>query len=291
MFSTVAVGKKIAALRKSRNMTQMELADQMGVSYQAVSNWERGNSMPDISKLPELAAIFGVTIDELLGESSPLVASAAENRMEEYLSRNAVTQEELTAAAPILKPNQVDTASMSVTFDSMEALTAVAPFMSQSVLSQVVRPSVESDDFDGVEALAPFLEDDVLASIALRMAEQGRRPDDLVQFLDEAVVGACARKLVEQDVSITSLFPFMEESDAGKLAIELVGKGKPIEALLPFLRDEAADEAAWIVYQQQGVGRIAAFAPFLSDDMLHKIAQDAVQKHGFSSIAPIAPFL
>ena len=39
-------------------MTQMELADRMGISFQVVSNWERGNSMPDISKLPELAEIF-----------------------------------------------------------------------------------------------------------------------------------------------------------------------------------------------------------------------------------------
>ena len=89
MFSTVAVGKKISTLRKAHNMTQMALADQLGVSYQAVSNWERGNSMPDISKLPELAAIFGVTIDELLGVSSPLVNSAAEDKMDDYLRENA----------------------------------------------------------------------------------------------------------------------------------------------------------------------------------------------------------
>jgi DNA-binding transcriptional regulator YiaG len=53
-FSTIMIGKKIANMRKEKNITQMELADAMGVSYQAVSNWERGNSMPDISKLPEL---------------------------------------------------------------------------------------------------------------------------------------------------------------------------------------------------------------------------------------------
>ena len=39
----------------------------MGVSFQAVSNWERGASMPDIGKLPELARALGVSVDELLG--------------------------------------------------------------------------------------------------------------------------------------------------------------------------------------------------------------------------------
>ena len=45
MFNMKQVGKKIVSLRKSRNMTQTELADKMGVSFQAVSNWERGVSL------------------------------------------------------------------------------------------------------------------------------------------------------------------------------------------------------------------------------------------------------
>ena len=44
MFDTVMIGKKIKQARIDRNMTQMNLADAMGVSYQAVSNWERGGS-------------------------------------------------------------------------------------------------------------------------------------------------------------------------------------------------------------------------------------------------------
>ena len=48
MFQMKNVGRKIAKCRKERGMTQMELANQMGISFQAVSNWERGSSMPDI---------------------------------------------------------------------------------------------------------------------------------------------------------------------------------------------------------------------------------------------------
>ena len=44
MFDTVKIGKKIKQARLNRNLTQMKLADAMGVSYQAVSNWERGVS-------------------------------------------------------------------------------------------------------------------------------------------------------------------------------------------------------------------------------------------------------
>ncbi len=45
MLNMGDVGRKISELRKSQNMTQMELADLMGVSFQAVSNWERGGSL------------------------------------------------------------------------------------------------------------------------------------------------------------------------------------------------------------------------------------------------------
>lgn len=45
MFNMQQVGQRIAELRKSKDMTQMAFADAMGVSFQAVSNWERGDSL------------------------------------------------------------------------------------------------------------------------------------------------------------------------------------------------------------------------------------------------------
>jgi transcriptional regulator with XRE-family HTH domain len=60
------VGAYIMILRKARKYTQQKLADKLGVSHQAVSNWERGESMPDISILPKLAALLGTTTDDIL---------------------------------------------------------------------------------------------------------------------------------------------------------------------------------------------------------------------------------
>ena len=61
------IGAKIAELRREHNMKQDELAEMLGVTPQAVSKWENGASMPDISLLPKIAEIFGVTIDSLFG--------------------------------------------------------------------------------------------------------------------------------------------------------------------------------------------------------------------------------
>ena len=65
-----SIGSRIARLRKEKKMTQEALAEQMGVSSQAVSKWENDQSCPDISLLPILCSIFGISTDELLTGSN-----------------------------------------------------------------------------------------------------------------------------------------------------------------------------------------------------------------------------
>ena len=61
------LGKRIVAHRKRLGMTQDKLAELLGVTAQAVSKWENDQSCPDITMLPKLAEVFGVSTDELLG--------------------------------------------------------------------------------------------------------------------------------------------------------------------------------------------------------------------------------
>lgn len=60
------LGMLISETRKQKGMTQLELAEKMGVTDKAVSKWERDLSCPDVSSLPLLAEILGLTLDELL---------------------------------------------------------------------------------------------------------------------------------------------------------------------------------------------------------------------------------
>ncbi|MBO4415603.1 MAG: helix-turn-helix domain-containing protein [Lachnospiraceae bacterium] len=61
----LTIGTIIKKLRTEHSVTQEELAEYLGISFQAVSKWETGNTLPDITLLPKLASFFGVRIDEL----------------------------------------------------------------------------------------------------------------------------------------------------------------------------------------------------------------------------------
>ena len=86
------MGEFLAALRKSKGYTQQEVADTLGVSNKTVSSWETGASCPDISMLPVLAELYGVTCDELirgkrLSSEEELSPAGRKKAMEHLLQR------------------------------------------------------------------------------------------------------------------------------------------------------------------------------------------------------------
>ena len=61
------IGEFIKNIRKNNNLTQKEFADRYNVTFQAVSKWENGKNIPDISLLKEICKDYDISIDELLG--------------------------------------------------------------------------------------------------------------------------------------------------------------------------------------------------------------------------------
>ena len=72
-MDTIKIGNQIATLRKNKNLTQNELGDRLGVSFQAVSKWERGETLPDTAILPALANVLETTIDFILLGSDKMI--------------------------------------------------------------------------------------------------------------------------------------------------------------------------------------------------------------------------
>ena len=76
------MGKKIRQFRFRAGLTQEQLAEQLGLGAQSVSKWETGAAMPDITTLPLLAEVFGVSIDDLFDLTAEQRFNRIENRME-----------------------------------------------------------------------------------------------------------------------------------------------------------------------------------------------------------------
>ena len=75
------IAKNITALRQGRKMTQIELAEKLNYSDKAISKWERGESIPDVTVLKSIADLFGVTLDYLLQESHEPQAGPQQDKL------------------------------------------------------------------------------------------------------------------------------------------------------------------------------------------------------------------
>ena len=79
-MDNVKTGKLIAECRRSKNLTQQQLADLLGLSNKTISKWESGAGSPDISNLLEVAKVLDITVDELLnGERKSVQVNDAVN--------------------------------------------------------------------------------------------------------------------------------------------------------------------------------------------------------------------
>lgn len=79
----IKIGKFIQELRKQKNLTQITLAEKLGITDKAISKWERGVAMPDTSIMVELCEILGVSVNELL--SGERIDINSENQKNERL--------------------------------------------------------------------------------------------------------------------------------------------------------------------------------------------------------------
>lgn len=254
MFDMKKTGRNICDLRQKNNMTQLELADHLGISYQAVSNWERGNSMPDISKLPELAELFHVTVDTLLGEHIPVLS---QTDVDGYCAEHAMTGEELSKAAPLLKPTQVEIAFEKARSFTTQEFQDILPFLSQQTVDHLARAAESAEAF---RSMAPFVSAAVIAEQMQARLERNESVDDLIPFADKKDIAALAEKhdgpvpvswypfldraYMEQSVekamdaddweAALKAAPFVDGAFLARLLRKALAAGKPVSVLRPF---------------------------------------------------------
>ena len=83
------LGRRILECRQNKNVTQEELAVRIGITPQALSKWERNQSLPDTALLADLCRVLGVSVDYLLGTESQKITENGDNRAEDVIRKNS----------------------------------------------------------------------------------------------------------------------------------------------------------------------------------------------------------
>ena len=171
MTDRYIIGQNIAALRKEAGLTQTELADRLHVSHQAISQWERGETLPDILTLPALAEIFGQTAGVLLGtEEKDSLETQSEYRQQSRAGDKSActgiqTEYRITVTIPLYWRKTVSecrrfrriSGSRSSLYWKETAITCPVPSPRKSGgMWRVTQPSQEAQISDnGSEGMSP----------------------------------------------------------------------------------------------------------------------------------------
>ena len=270
-FDMQRTGAVISRLRKEHGMTQMQLADALGISYQAVSNWERGQSMPDISKLPELAALFGTTIDELLGRRCPVIEQAAIGQLDTHLQSAAVTVEEAAEAAPLLPPEQAEALAEHAINNAAEDepidLSALLPFMSTSLVDALLQKRLATNDY---APLLPFCSTTAINAAVQAQVEAGQPITAFLPFLSSKALDAAYRARQEQGLSTAEFLPFLPTATIDQAALERNERGESFSEYLPFLSNSALMQLLRLRLDRKQ--SIHLLLPFLPESAIREMA-------------------
>ena len=120
-----SMGQFMAALRKAIGMTQQEVADRLGVSNKAVSRWERDECAPDITLIPAIAELYGVTCDELLRGERILKSSVVQQPEE-----NGAEQDEVGKMKPDKRTERQRKALITRALSSFKTKTLISVALS-----------------------------------------------------------------------------------------------------------------------------------------------------------------
>lgn len=167
LFNTQKFGGYVALLRKKADITQSELADKLGVSGQAVSNYESGESFPEVTILSGLADFFGITVSQLIAAGEP---TDGESKVLGDLAQGketlAESMDDVMNLAPLLRPSTLEKISSKLSEHGVDISRVVdlSQYLSDNGTSEMIKnASFESLDgeaeHDLMKHLIPLLDE------------------------------------------------------------------------------------------------------------------------------------
>lgn len=175
MFNMKKFSDYFSAKRREKNITQEELANRIGVTHQAVSKWERGESVPEISKIRDISDVLDVPVGEMISAMHDATGDEKEYLDDEYYALPDKTlMGDVYALAPYLSRGVLVTAIYEITVAKGSAMAKMLfRYADEAQLAEVARLAFESDTDKGRADLLPYLPQDMLTKLILNRMSLG----------------------------------------------------------------------------------------------------------------------
>lgn len=287
MFDTQKIGEKIAQFRRKKNMTQMELAEEMSVSFQAVSSWERGSTMPDISRLPQLCDTLGISIDQLL-DNSPYLPTVEQLLEPGETITQPIPAQHLVELEPVIKPKELSSVihhnKKGVLFDNFYQLLNLIPFLSKEDTESLVRShcSLITSINDFAE-IAPMLPSELVTEIISTLPQENLNLSTFL-LLSPVVNPNMVQHLLEQNPDIlesaenvAQLAPFLPRDYLNQLLSQKQFSFSQEELIMlaPFVEQSVLERLLEEnIPEILSIDDLIELAPFISSQSLHKMMQN-----------------
>ncbi|MEG0457939.1 MAG: helix-turn-helix transcriptional regulator, partial [Oscillospiraceae bacterium] len=254
------IGEIIAEKRKEKNMTQGQFAEKLSITHQAVSKWERGEAMPEISKLMEVAKILEISLDEIL---SPDITSSSLDYELNNQENNVLNEQKYL--------NKYDEKYyLNKENISFGDFYEIASKLSQEALLDGAKKFKREYGLYGIRNLFKFMENKTADQIALESFGINSYNDLklIFKYLSEDVLNSIVKKIYIN-----------------------VGISGIVEAA-PFIKQEIIEKLAFESFCISGIKVIVPIAKFISPKLLQEMAFDEVESVGtWNTIDAIIPIL
>lgn len=292
-----SMSKRLASLRGASGMTQEEVARHLGVTKAAVSKWECGQSLPDISLLPAVAELYSVTVDELFGlgegpDQAQIDASylrALEKFGESYEEGMEHVRLEMRAHWSCLPMVRAMATALFAQIPTLEGSDE------RPLAGRALDCAKEAERlYRRVVALAPAgdapVVDLVPLSVILQRIGRGDEArgllDDLVAKEPSLAAVSLARVLCEADSHEEAIFVLQRA-----LLISLIEAQSALAALIPVVEDGQLEHVAYLASQLQPSASYATLSPMLMPSIrLEQARRRAAKGQGDAAVKMLLRF-
>ena len=193
------IGKFLKTARKNKHLTQGYVAAQLGVSPQAVSKWERGENLPDIAFLPDIAQIYGIDVNEIFIAGQ---ISLKQNTFEDDLKK-------LQARIDSIIVNLFDVQNYDTLIDE------IMPYTNRIQRGRILHMMLDHKGYDGLESIIPYMNNTMKTEMLSRLLDEAAYEviEDMIPIFTRKQRDMIATHFIEHPPAsevIENFIPFLD---------------------------------------------------------------------------------